>query len=503
MCVPLLACGMTAPVIAWAQSQDLSPVSPAAVDAYLRREIAARRLPGAAVAIVEGDRVVMARGYGKAAPGREVTAETQFYVGSCTKSFTALAAMQLVESGRLDLDAPVRRYLPWFRVASEAASEQITVRHLLNQTSGLSEAGDPRPNRRYSSLLESARALSAVRPTAPPGSTFQYYNQNYRLLGALIEQVGGQPYADYLRAHVLTPLAMSRTTTDPASAPDLAQGHAWVFGFALPRPQGFDAGALSSGYLISTAEDLAHYLVALLNEGRYAGRALARPATLDELFAIPPGVRGPRAAPPPGVAEILGAKPADVEWGYAMGWLTARTSRGRRLHFHAGSLERFRADMLLLPESRRGLALLVNENGVLTPLFEPDPLWLGLARQVAGMPEPPAPRPRWRVWLFIGVVAVDLGIGLLRILRLRRWKEKAARRSPRARWVRALLDASLPMAFLVGFPSLLGAMARADVTWMGFLDFIPDLAAWLAASATLSLVRGSLKLAILTRGRLS
>ncbi len=480
-------------------AQPAREVDPAAIDSYLRAQMAARRLPGLAVAVVEGERVVLLRGYGDAGQGRPVTPRTQFYIGSCTKSFTALAVLQLVDQGRLQLDEPVRRSLPWFRVADEASSARITVRQLLNQTSGLSEAGDPRPNDRHSSLAESARALSAVQPTAPPGVRFQYYNQNYRVLGALIEAASGQSYADYLRAHVLTPLDMSRTTTDPGAALDLAQGHAWVFGFSLRRPQGSDPGALSSGYVISTAEDLAHYLVALLNDGRYGNNVLVQPTTLAQLFAPPAGIGGAGAAPPAGLSEILGSS-TGVESGYAMGWLVASAPNGRRLIFHGGSLEHFRADILLLPAEKRGFAILVNRNGVLQPLFEPDPLWMGLARLLVGIHPPPTPLVRWRVWLFALVVIGDIGVGLFRLGRLPRWREKAKRRPPALRWSLALLDALIPAAFLVGLPIFLGSMARVHVNWLGFLQFIPDVAAWLLVTASLSLARGVAKVVILTRG---
>jgi CubicO group peptidase (beta-lactamase class C family) len=473
-------------------------VDPAAVDSYLREQIAARRLPGLAVAVVADGRVVVLRGYGSAARGRPVTPRTQFFIGSCTKSFTALAVMQLVAQGRLRLDAPVRRYLPWFRVADDAASEAITARQLLNHTSGLSEGGDPRPNDRHASLVESARALAAVRPTAPPGATFQYYNQNYRVLGALIEHVSGQPYAGYLRDHVFAPLTMSRTTTDPRAAVDLAQGHAWVFGAPLVRPQGFDPGALSSGYIISTAEDMAHYLLAHLGGGR-GGDAVASPDALAQLLALPAGASGAQATPPPrGVVQVLGSS-RDAEWGYAMGWLVAQTPGGRRLAFHAGSLERFRADMLLLPEEKRGFAILVNENGVLQPFFAPDPLWVGLAKITLGARPPPPPPVRWRVLLFALVVGVDIAIGLLRLWRLPRWKERAKRQPPRVRWSLALATAAVPGAFLLAVPAFLSSVARTSVTWPGFLDFIPDVASWLLASATISLARGLARVVILAR----
>jgi CubicO group peptidase (beta-lactamase class C family) len=480
-----------------ARAEVAPAVDPRAVDSYLREQMAARRLPGLAVAVVEGGRVVVQRGYGSGARGRPVTPQMQFFIGSCTKSFTALAVMQLAAQGRLQPEAPVRRYLPWFRVADDSSSDAITVRQLLNQTSGLSEAGDPRPNDRHTSLMESARALAGVRPTAPPGARFQYYNQNYRVLGALIEHLSGQSYGDYLRDHILTPLAMSRTTTDPGATVDLAQAHAWVFGTSLARPQRSDPGALSSGYVISTAEDMARYLLAYL-DGGHAGDAIAPPDAFAQLLALPAGTSGSQAAPPPSVLQLLGSS-GGVECGYAMGWLVAQAPGGRRLAFHGGSLERFRADMLLLPAEKRGFVLLANQNGVLQPLFEPDPLWAGLAKILLGTRPAPPPPLRWRVLLFVLIVATDIGIGLLRLWRLPRWREKARRQAPWRCWSLALLTTAIAGGFLVAVPALLSAVARTNVTWLGFLDFIPDVAAWLLASATLSLVRGMARVVILAR----
>jgi CubicO group peptidase (beta-lactamase class C family) len=112
-----------------------------AVDAYIEGQMRRLKMPGVSLAIVEGDQIVHLRGFGRARPGGEApTPATPFFVGSLAKSFTALAVMQLVEAGKIELDAPVQRYLPWFRVADPQASAEMTVRHLLNQTSGLPES---------------------------------------------------------------------------------------------------------------------------------------------------------------------------------------------------------------------------------------------------------------------------------------------------------------------------------------------------------------------------
>ncbi|MGZ3603256.1 MAG: serine hydrolase domain-containing protein, partial [Ktedonobacterales bacterium] len=117
---------------------DSAPGDFNAVDDYITARMETAHIPGLSVAIVKGDQIVYLKGYGQAdSSGRQVTPQTPFIIGSISKTFTALAVMQLVESGKVELDAPVQRYLPWFRVADPQASAQITVRSLLNHTSGL------------------------------------------------------------------------------------------------------------------------------------------------------------------------------------------------------------------------------------------------------------------------------------------------------------------------------------------------------------------------------
>ena len=110
-------------------SSDKAEMNFKAIDEYITAQMRAARIPGVAVAIVKGDQIVYLKGYGQADPsGRPVTPQTPFIIGSITKPFTALAVMQLVEAGKVELDAPVQRYIPWFRVADPKASAQITVR---------------------------------------------------------------------------------------------------------------------------------------------------------------------------------------------------------------------------------------------------------------------------------------------------------------------------------------------------------------------------------------
>ena len=148
----------------------------AAIDRYVQGEMDEQRIPGLALGIVHGANIVRLRGFGEADPsGRAVTPKTPFFIGSITKSFTALAVMQLSEAGKVDLDAPVQRYLPWWHVADAAASADITVRDLLYQVSGLSKG----TGNKYATsggigedaLEERVRSLASVELTAPTGKT--------------------------------------------------------------------------------------------------------------------------------------------------------------------------------------------------------------------------------------------------------------------------------------------------------------------------------------------
>jgi len=133
--------------VAW-RGRQTRPTATAfeSVDAYVTDQMTDLGIPGAAIVIVEGDRIVHLGAFGVAdAEGRPVTPRTPFFTGSTGKSFTALAIMQLVEAGKIELDAPVRTYLPWFRAAGVAATELITVRQLLTMTSGFSTQAGRKP----------------------------------------------------------------------------------------------------------------------------------------------------------------------------------------------------------------------------------------------------------------------------------------------------------------------------------------------------------------------
>lgn len=321
----------------------------AQIDAYLEARMRTSNIPGLALGVVRGDEIVYLKGYGIAGPdGRGVTPQTPFIIGSLSKSFTALAVMQLVEAGQIDLDAPVTQYLPWFRTADPAASASITVRHLLHQDSGLPVYDGRRglwdDDQGDLALETGVRQLATVRLSRPAGQAFEYANENYTTLGLIVQAVSGKSYEEVVRAQIFAPLQMRHSAavlSDPA-AQDLAAGYRhwlwWPLAFDAPYPR----RQTPAGFLISSAEDMAHYLLAQLNGGAYEGQQVLSPGGMATLHA--PGAR-------------MGATSA-----YAMGWVVRDQAGSLRVE-HNGDVSNFHANMLLLPDQKLGIVILTNVGG--------------------------------------------------------------------------------------------------------------------------------------------
>src|SRR5262245_24374146 len=324
----------------------------AAIERFVKDEMAAQRIPGLALGIVENDRITYLRGFGKADDaGRPVTPKTPFIIGSLSKSFTALAIMQLVEEGKVELDAPVQRYLPWFRVAGESASKAITVRDLLNHTSGLSTKtgrtfqgnGDTSD----AALEKTVRSLRSIALTAPAGTTYQYSTVNYAVLGLIVQTVSGRSYESYVQVKILDPLQMrgSFTSATEAEHHGLATGYHYWFGRPKPADLPYNRGLVPAGYLISDAEDMSHYLIAQLTNGRYGSGSVISREGMDELHR-------PAAETP------------ETGTSYGMGWFVGPINGIPAIH-HQGETFNFHANAVLVPRSRTGVIVLMNaENSI-------------------------------------------------------------------------------------------------------------------------------------------
>jgi CubicO group peptidase (beta-lactamase class C family) len=333
------------------------------VDPIVERLMAACGVPGAALCLVTRNRVVLAKGYGvRNEMGDPVTESTLFGIGSLTKSLTALEVAQLVDEGKIDLDAPVVSYIPELRLSNPAATRALTVREVLSQASGIPRSdaiwvfGAPADRK---AIVDD---IANVRLTARPGAAWQYSNQNYLIAGYLVERVSGETWEEYTRRSILGPLEM----TDADFGIDAMQGTAdWSETFrtdsrgrrtALPFNRKIFANLAlmgPAGSLNASIFDMARYAMFQLGDGTFGGRRIVSSGMLGAMHEMQIGLAGlPEGA-------SLAARSATSRMGYGFGWFTEEY-KGHRLAMHPGIIGGFRASMTIAPDDGVGLVVLTN-----------------------------------------------------------------------------------------------------------------------------------------------
>lgn len=248
----------------WATPED--------IDEFAQLRAEELNLAGLALVVIRDGEVYHSSYLGTAGDGRSVDDTTPFILGSTSKQFTALAVQRLVHDGRLSLDAIVAEILPGWSEADDPL-RRITVRDLLAHTSGLTtttgleqwgwQTGRP------DSIAANADDLADAPVAREPGEAYEYSNSNYDLLGAVVEQVTGLPFADAMAGLVTGPLGLLHTTAAPeaAAGDTVAAGHyPWLEAATLPTPSPSTPGAVPSAFQVSTAADLTRLLRAHMGE---------------------------------------------------------------------------------------------------------------------------------------------------------------------------------------------------------------------------------------------
>ncbi len=259
--------------------------------AWLEGQILYRHLPGIAVGVVADQELVWATAFGFADTGKKMpmTPQTKFRMASHSKLFTATAVMQLREQGKLRLDDPVSKYLPWFQVKSaESEDPPITIEELLTHSSGLPrEAGSHWTTFEFPTT-DQLRALMAERQ-APfsPEVRWKYSNLAYSVAGMVIEAVSGQPWADYVQQHIYQPLGMTSSSVDQ-NVSGLAVGYSRLMPDGTRGVNGFvDArGMAAATGITSTVEDMARFASAQFRKGRMGGRQILSTGSLREMHRV-------------------------------------------------------------------------------------------------------------------------------------------------------------------------------------------------------------------------
>jgi CubicO group peptidase (beta-lactamase class C family) len=430
------------------------------VDTYVQAAVKTAHIPGLAVGIVQDQQVVFLKGYGTAGGGRPVTPDTPMIIGSTSKSFTALAVMQLVEAGRVDLDAPVQTYLPEFRTAAFEASKCITVRELLNHTSGFStwDGRQPMLADGPRALADVTQNLKDVRLHHAPGQTYEYSNLNYLILGALVEKVSGQPYGTYLRANVLEPLQMRSSGTSPAEVSNLAAGYHMWFGFGARANEPFLSDQVPAGYIMASARDLSNYLIAQLNEGSLAGRSVLSPAGIAAMHT--PSAR------------------VSDRFQYGMGWLVGQKD-GATVVRHDGEVADFHSELYTLPDSKTGIVLIANVTHMVTSAML-SRMPVDIAGLLTGASVPQATFWQRTTWLWYRLMYLAVVVALLLMpIGWRRLPEHLRRANRLAQLLRVGVTVVINLVLGVGI--WLGAPLVMGASWSLMFHFGPDLA-WLAAA---------------------
>lgn len=355
---------LTLPMVIGAGSLRSQSASPDDLDSYVERVRQQFDVPGIAVAVVKGGRVVTAKGYGVRTIGaaQRVDAQTLFGIASNTKAFTATAVGILVEEGKLEWDAPVVRYLPWFQLSDPYVTRELTVRDLLVHRSGLGlGAGDLLwwPPSTYD-RKEIARRLRYIPLATSFRSAYAYDNVLYTVAGELIEAISGQSWEDFVASRILAKVGMTESSvrhSDAGVGRNAATPHARIAGRVRPVASFSSDNTNPAGGINASAADMAKWLMVQLDSGRVAdGSRLFSPGTARQLWTLVTPI--PIDDPPSGQPELAPLRPNFS--GYALGF-GVRDYRGRKIVSHTGGLPGYVSKVVMVPELKLGLAVLTNQ----------------------------------------------------------------------------------------------------------------------------------------------
>lgn len=301
-----------------------------AISTQIARDVEENHIPGMAVCVVDKDGVIFEETYGNC-----TSIEQPFIIGSMSKSFTAISIMQLQEQGRIDLDDSISQYIDaseWFINSTD--SNEITIRELLNQTSG----------------IDTYQTFGKLERTDSYG-THVYANANYGLLGLIIETVSGMSYEDYVTENIFNPLGMdnSAASLEKAKEKGLIEGYRNYFGIPVAGeadyPEAIHNGSwtnVPAGYISSSCSDMGKYLQMYLNDGEDIVNGESIKSVLYDNVPVNNG-----------------------SYYYGMGWMYSEEMYSQPILWHAGLVENYTSNMFILPEEGIAVVVLVNMNDYL------------------------------------------------------------------------------------------------------------------------------------------
>ena len=349
--------------------QTLQPL----LEDFVRRQ----EIPGLAIAVIDDGRIVYEHGFGVLSlkTPDPVTPRSLFHMASITKPFVATAVMQLVEKGRIRLDAPIATYLPYFKMADPRAAT-ITIEQLLTHTSGMPDVDDyewDKPQYDDGALERYVRSIANLQLVFGPGERFQYSNMAYEILGDVVAKASGMTFEEYVRRNILEPLAMSDSTllvTEAAPAL-MTWGHELdEHGKPIPsKVYPYNRMHTPSSDLHSNVRDMSRWAIANLDGGELDGKRILEKSTRERMWKE--------------AREIASPGPDVRRQAIGLSWFLGQ-HRGRKIVSHGGGDTGYLTDLVLVPEGRKAVVWMMNVD-----FLDPAPITRAALDVVLGLePQP-------------------------------------------------------------------------------------------------------------------
>lgn len=431
------------------------------IDDYIKKNMEVNHITGASLAITYGDDVFYTQGYGAYSDGREITSRTPFPIASLSKSMTALAVLQLADTGQIDLDAPYVSYFPDISPTDDRIT-RITVRNLLNHTSGLNDKVNPDMTKlvQFKTLQEINKSLDQVKLANDPGETYNYHNPNYQYLALLVEQISSQRFSEYLKEHIFARLGMNGTfsvsMTEQINENDaIPRGHYLLFGnpISTAEPLWFIDGPAG---VITNAEDMAKWMRAQYNP------QLLSPNLMEQYHTA--GQRAP----------------------YGMGWLASNDNNWGRTISHSGIFWTYKAEETVYLDKELGITMMFDTG--INAFLDYSAFVRGVAQIMdGGKAEISAINSRNMEIAMVLLLAGTILWSGYSLYRLKKNKNQLT--AIRRKLIFASAGTILPVLILLFLPSILSIFAGGRVVpWNGIWMMMPSLIIWLVLLVVVNIV---------------
>ncbi|XOB62088.1 serine hydrolase domain-containing protein [Campylobacterota bacterium DY0563] len=429
------------------------------IDNYIKAVQEKVDIPTISIGIIKENSLIYKKNYSK----NNVDTKSLFYIGSLTKSFTALAIMQLVEEGKIDLNNSINKYLPWFKLKDYSNTSKITIETLLNQTSGFSTYDglknfDDWDNSDLA-LEKTIRSLKDSTLISKPSTVFHYSNVNYQILGLIIEKVSGLSYNEYLTKNIFQKLDMknSYASLESMDINLMSQGHRVWFGKSINATFPFSKVMLPAGYIISSVEDMSKYIIAQLNNGRYKNNQVFSPSIIKQL-------------------QTPSATIEKDKTYYGYGWFINKDVEFKLSHL--GIVPGYTSAMIIYPKEKFGVVVLTNTMSYTLNSTELNNLADGIDKIVHGKEITPNGND---IIIKIGYTFF-IALFIVQVILLKRFFVRFNNPSKYKVILSLIFDVLIILILFFVLPHLY------NLTYSGFLLFVPDMGYLMLASIIIALI---------------